>query len=243
MQTHTSERTRAIDERISAYFDGELESGERSDFEARLEQDEELAATVADFEFMRTMVVGTLDHQAERVPEARFEQIWDRFEASLERETRLQEAAEAPPPWWQRLLAWMRPARLPIAAVATVAVVAFVFVRSAGAPEDELAAANTQGDAASVEPDSAVHADPPQATLPQPTPVAPAPKLAAAEPAPAPSVEPEAFPSPEAGEAEIRHIEFGGQVGVISQVEHRRGTTTVIWVTEDEDPVDSERSL
>jgi hypothetical protein len=62
-------------------------------------------------------------------------------------------------------------------------------------------------------------------------------------PEPSPQVDPEMFPQPEPGEAKIRRIEFGGQTGTISQVEGARGTTTVIWVTEDEGPADSERSL
>jgi hypothetical protein len=45
-----------------------------------------------------------------------------------------------------------------------------------------------------------------------------------------------------ANDAEIERIEFGGRSGRISTIEGRRGTTTVIWVSEEE-PVPSERSL
>ena len=55
--------------------------------------------------------------------------------------------------------------------------------------------------------------------------------------------EPELFPEPESNEAEIEKIEFGGRSGTISHIQGSRGTTTVIWVQEDEEPVDSERSL
>lgn len=237
MQTQTQMQYE-IDEQLSAYFDDELDASARAEVEAQLERDPELAARLADLLFMRTMVVGDLEHQAERVPEARFEQLWDSFENTLERESRLQEAAEAPPKWWQRLREWARPVRIPLAAAAGVGVLAFVIARSVGAPSDEAdVVANTQDEAASepapapskseAGPESARQAEPQIAVAPSPKPV--------------PNTE--VFPQPEPGEAEIRRIEFGGQMGTISQVEGTRGTTTVIWVTEEEDPVDSERSL
>lgn len=230
-------------EQLSAYFDDELEDGVRALVEAELERDGELAAKLADLSFMREMVVGDLEHQAERVPEARFEQIWDSFEQTLERESRLQEAAEAPPTVWERLIAWARPLRMPIAAVSAAGLLVLVFARSAGAPseqDEETVAANTQSEPAS-------EAEP-NTRAPQPAPVVevvpnPEPDRVALAPEPSPQVDPEMFPQPEPGEAEIRRIEFGGQTGTISQVEGTRGTTTVIWVTEDEAPADSERSL
>lgn len=227
-----------IDEQLSAYFDDELDDGVRASVEAEIERDSEFAAKLADLAFMRTMVAGNLELQAERVPEARFEQIWDNFEVALERESRLQEAAEAPPKWWQRLREWARPIRVPLAAVASVGALAFVIARSVGSPSentDEELAANTQEQPASegqsVAPDG--KAEPTVSTNDQ----------IAVAPGRDPVPEAEVFPQPEPGEAEIRRIEFGGQAGTISQIEGRRGTTTVIWVTEDEDPVDSERSL
>ncbi|PRP97435.1 hypothetical protein ENSA5_34270 [Enhygromyxa salina] len=235
-----------IDEQLSAYFDDELEASTRAVVDAELEANPELAAHLADLEFMRTIVVGDLDHQAERVPEARFEQIWDSFEQTLDRESRLQEAAEAPPSLWERLSSWVRPIRVPVAAVAAAGALVFVFARSAGEPseieaeDDGAVASNTQEDQAS-------DAQPSKQARQSPavTPSAPAPEIGpiAVAPEPSPEVDPEMFPQPEPGQAEIRRIEFGGQTGTISQVEGSRGTTTVIWVTEDEAPVDSERSL
>ena len=234
-----------LDEQLSAYFDDELDEGVRASVEAQLEQDPELASRLADLVFMRTMVVGDLEHQAERVPEARFEQLWDSFEHTLERESRLQEAAEAPPKWWQRLREWARPVRVPLAAVAAVGALAFVIARSVGAPSDEAEAelvANTQEDEAS-DGQSEGKSITPKGELEEPGPAETNDQIAIA-PSPAPvAPNAEVFPQPEPGEAEIRRIEFGGQMGTISQVEGSRGTTTVIWVTEDEDPVDSERSL
>jgi anti-sigma factor RsiW len=227
-----------IDEQLSAYFDDELEESVRASVEAELARDPELAAMFADLGFMRTMVTGNLEAQAERVPEARFEQLWDSFEVTLERESRLQEAAEAPPKWWQRLREWARPVRIPLAAVAAVGALAFVIARSVGDPSEDgkvELAANTQDEQASEAPSVA-----PDGKA-EPT-VGPKDQIAVA-PIRDAALDAEMFPQPEPGEAEIRRIEFGGQAGTISQVEGRRGTTTVIWVTEDEDPVDSERSL
>jgi anti-sigma factor RsiW len=232
-------------EQLSAYFDDELEDSVRALVEAELERDGELAAKLADLSFMREMVVGDLEHQAERVPEARFEQIWDSFEQTLERESRLQEAAEEPPTVWQRLIAWASPLRIPIAAVSAAGVLVFVFAQSAGAPSDqgdeggEQVASNTQDEAASDAGPSTRVREPAPVVAPQPD----QPDRVAVAPEPSPEVDREMFPHPEPGEAEIRRIEFGGQAGTISQVEGARGTTTVIWVTEDESPADSERSL
>ena len=244
MQTQSS--VQQIDEQLSAFFDDELEEGARALVETELERDEELASRLADLAFMRTMVVGDLDHQAERVPEARFEQLWDGFEESLERESRLQEAAETPPTLLNRLLGWLRPVRVPLA-VAGAAALALVVVRSAitddpSAPgeADSEVASNTQEPTASDQPDPA---EPPQ---PEADEAEPRPKMAMAptvEAQPDPEIEPEAFPQPELGEAQIRHIEFGGTVGTISSVEGARGTTTVIWVTDEGDSPTSERSL
>lgn len=239
-----------IEEQLFTYFDDELEAGERETLEAELERDEELAARLADLSFMRAMVVGDLDAQAERVPEARFEQIWDNFEATLERESRLQEAAEEPPGVWQRLVDWMQPRRIPIAAVGVVGGLALLFAFSAGKPghDEGAVAANTQEEEPSdAQPTTQAPTDPSPQTQPVPAPATQpddeARLAAAPDPSPDPEIDPDVFPQPEPGEAEIRRIEFGGRTGTISQVEGARGTTTVIWVTEDEAPVDSERSL
>ncbi|MFV8755954.1 anti-sigma factor family protein [Nannocystaceae bacterium ST9] len=230
---------REIDERLSAYFDDELE-GEDGLAQA-LAGDPELAAKLADLQFMRSIVSGALDQQAERVPEARFEQIWDAFDRTLERESRLQEAAEAPPGLWERLLAWARPLRVPLATVAAASVLAVVFAKSIGSPDEgestDEVASNTPEQVASEQPAEAR----PEAN---PSPSAKGPTIAVApDPAPDPGPNLEALSNPEPGEAEIKRIEFGGRTGTISQIEGNRGTTTVIWVTEDEEPVDTERSL
>jgi hypothetical protein len=226
-----------MDQQLSAYFDDELEG--ESGLAQAIANDPELAAKLADLQFMRSIVAGALEQQAERVPEARFEQIWGAFDRTLERESRLQDAADAPPGLWERLLAWARPLRVPLATVAAASVLAVVFAKSIGSPEEgeptNEVASNTPEEAASEQPAEA---------HPEPSPAEPAkgPALAIA-PEPTPDTNLEALSNPEPGEAQIKRIEFGGQTGTISQIEGNRGTTTVIWVTEDEEPVDTERSL
>lgn len=229
-----------IDEQLSAFFDEEFE-GENG-LEQAIADDPELAAKLADLQFMRSLVAGALEQQAERVPEARFEQIWDAFDRTLERESRLQEAAEAPPGLWERLVAWSRPLRVPLATVAAASILAVVFAKSVGAPEDgedgeaREMATNMPEEPASEQP---VDIRPDKASQPS-TPEKGATVAVAPEPT-GPNLE--ALSNPEPGEAEIKRIEFGGRTGTISQIEGNRGTTTVIWVTEDEVPVDTERSL
>lgn len=74
---------------------------------------------------------------------------------------------------------------------------------------------------------------------------APQPALASNEVAPVPvladskpivEVDP-VVPAPALGEAEIERIEFGSKAGRIGTIEGKRGTTTVIWISEDEPPV------
>lgn len=237
MQTQAS--MSELDERLSAYFDGELEESAMSAFAAEIEQDPELGEHLADLSFLREMVVGDLEHQAERVPEARFEQIWDGFERSLERESRLQEAAEAPPGLVERLMDWIRPRRMSLAALGAAAALVFVFARSAGEPESGAGEVVAEADDSEPNTRPAPASDAEPAVEDRATPTPPSPALAVA-PEPTPDVE--MFPQPEPGEAEIRRIEFGGRSGTISRVEGSRGTTTVIWVN-DQDPIDSERSL
>ncbi len=241
-QSHAHE----IDEQLSAYFDNELDGVGEARLAELIDGDPELASKLADLEFMRSMVVGTLEHQAERVPEARFEQIWDAFDRTVERESRLQEAAEAPPTWWQRLLSWARPLRVPLATVAAAGVLAVVITKSISTPEGEPeTASNTTEESASEQPPTkpSTASQAPDPTLDQAPPQMALAPEGIITPRPGEATKLENFPQPEPGEAEIKRIEFGGRTGTISQIEGNRGTTTVIWVTEDEEPVDSERSL
>ncbi len=207
---------KVTEEQLSAYFDGELDPGERAQVEQWLARDAAGRATLAELGVMRDAITVSLDAEAAKVPAARFEQIWDEIDRALDRETAAHLPAAPVPSLWARMLGVLRPAWVPVAAVAGVAAIAIVFV-SGGAVtptnSPELAASN-------------------------PTPTSP---VVAPAPALVPEVE-AVFPLPEMYEAEIERIEFGGKNGRIGTIEGKRGTTTVIWVS-DEDAAPGQRSL
>ena len=222
---------------LQAYFDGEMDAAERERFEAELEREPELRTELDDIGVMRELVVGGLESEAKDVPQARFEQIWDEIDATIDRDARLQESAGTRPSIWARIMPWLRPAALPMAATAAAAAFVVVVVNSTGDPS------NTEAPVASNETVQAPAQEPaPQA---EPTPpqegVESAPQLAVKTPVPAD--EPVDFDVPDSNEADVERIEFGGHSGHIEQLEGSRGTTTVIWIEEDDEPVDSERSL
>lgn len=206
--------TKVTEEQLSAYFDGELDPAERAVVEQWLARDAAGRATLAELGVMRDAITVSLDAEAAKVPAARFEQIWDEIDRALDRETAAHQPAAAVPSLWTRMLGVLRPAWLPVAAVAGVAAVAIVFV-SGGA----VTSTNS-----------------PEVAASKPTPTIPAPALAAV-----PEVE-AVFPAPDMHEAEIERIEFGGKNGRIGTIEGKRGTTTVIWVS-DEDAAPGQRSL
>lgn len=206
--------TKVTEEQLSAYFDGELDPAERAEVEQWLARDVAGRATLAELGVMRDAITVSLDAEAAKVPAARFEQIWDEIDRALDRETAAHQPAAAVPSLWTRMLGVLRPAWLPVAAVAGVAAVAIVFV-SGGA----------------VTPTNS-----PEVAASKPTPTIPAPALAAVPEAEA------VFPAPDMHEAEIERIEFGGKNGRIGTIEGKRGTTTVIWVS-DEDAAPGQRSL
>ena len=234
-----------FERRCVAYYDGELDAGERANFESQLAVEPEIKASLENWEFVGAMLRGGLEQDADAIPSARFEQIWDRFDETLAREARLQDAANHQPSFWEKVKAAFAPVRVPLAVGAAAAVIAVVAFQVGGGGPDAGAP-------------SMANADEVEAPAPTPAPAIEAPAPDDAAPAPAPdedtriaAADPEAgdlnkdpdFPVPESNEAEIERIEFGGRSGTITKIEGTRGTTTVIWVHEDEDPVDSERSL
>ena len=203
------------EEQLSAYFDGELGPEERAEVEQWLARDAGGRATIAELGVMRDAIGVSLAAEAAKVPQARFEQIWDEIDRTLDRETAAHQPAPPMPSLWSRMLGVLRPAWAPAVAVAGVAAVLLVVVN-----KDAVAPTNT-----------------PEAVASKPSPaVLDAPALAVV-----PEVE-AVFPAPDMHEAEIERIEFGGKNGRIGTIEGKRGTTTVIWVS-DEDAGPGQRSL
>jgi anti-sigma factor RsiW len=212
------------DQKLHMYFDDELDDGEKEEFAREVDRDPELRRHLEQMGTMRDLVSRSLELRAGDVPRARFEQIWDEIDRSIESEQRAARAA-VPESIWTRLLAAFRPFRMPVLAAAAAAAVALVVVQFTG-PSD----VNHGPQIASETP--APQKSPDAAPTPEP-----APRIAVAPPEPAPA--PEAFPAPKAAAAEIHSIEFGGKGGRISQ----NGTVTVLYVEEGDSPQKSERSL
>jgi anti-sigma factor RsiW len=220
--------TRTISEQqLSAYFDRELSPAERAEVEQWLAHDAAASAgpsgraVLAELGLMRDALGASLQAEAARVPEARFEQIWDEIDRALDRDTAAHQPAAPSPSLWARVLGMLRPVWVPVAATAGVAAVLITVVNGGAVPTG--ASATNTGELVASKPG------------PQPA-VAPAPVLVAAVEA-----EP-TFPEPDMREAEIERIEFSGKQGRIGTIEGKRGATTVIWVS-DEDASGGERSL
>jgi anti-sigma factor RsiW len=205
------------EEQLSAYFDGELEAGERAEVELWLGRDAAGRATLAELGVMREAILVSFDAAAAKVPPARFEQIWDEIDRALDRETAAHAPAAVVPSLWSRVFGVLRPAWAPVAALGGVAAIAVVFV-SGGA-----VTSTNRADVVASEPPPMTHVPPAGRELV------------------VPDVE-AVFPAPDMYEAEIERIEFGGKNGRIGTIEGKRGTTTVIWVSDD-DAAPSQRSL
>jgi len=215
----------ALDERLQAYFDGELDQAQAAKMAEQLGADPELAQRVDDLTFLSEMVRGTLEHESKALPQARFEQIWERFDSRMAREARLQDTAGQRERMPAKLKRWFAAVKVPLAVGAAAAVVVGVTV----------VGSNNGPDMASNQPASAPALAQPSLQTPPP-----APRLAAGPMTPTPNTD--AFDA-KSNEADIEQIEFGGRSGTVSQFHGSRGTTTVIWVQEDDEPIDSERSL
>ncbi|MDC0719801.1 anti-sigma factor family protein [Nannocystis bainbridge] len=206
-------------QQLNAYLDGELSAPERADVERLLSANPQASAYLAGLRALQGAVVAGFEAEAAKVPEARFEQIWDEIERTLDRDLRLQKAPEPPPSLWARLRGALRPVFVPVASVAAVAAVVVVLWSGRGAVE---APADTAPMVAS-------------------KPVAEQPVLADSS-KPAPEESAVVLPEPNGGPAHIQRIDWGVKSGRISEIEGKRNTTTVIWISDD-DPSSSERSL
>lgn len=217
-----TELTATQEQRLHAYLDGELSAAERAEVEQLLARDAKARAYVDGLRLLQGAFVAGLEAEAAKVPEARFEQIWDEIDRALDRDLRQQKAPTPPPSLWARLGAALRPRLVPLAAAAGVAAVALVMWGSLG--QGPAPANNGPMVASNPEPAQPVLADT---------------SIPAATPADEPALE---LPEPNGGPAQIKRIEWSGKAGRISEIEGKRTTTTVIWIS-DEAPGSSERSL
>lgn len=217
-------------EDLQLYFDGELTGAEAQELAAQIEAEPELARELEQLGVLRDVVVASLEAKAQEVPSARFEQIWDEIDRALEREARAKESAAPQASIWGRLWTALRPLRMPALATLGAAAVALVAIRVGGVGDETT---NNPDRVASV-PDAEVVPTPATqgpVEVPEPDKVAVVP--------PPEEQAPMAFPAPRPAEAEIHEVDFGGRTGRIT----RTGTVTVLYVEEDQEPTDTERSL
>lgn len=248
---------------LHAYVDQELSGAERRALEARLAEEPALRLHLDEIRQVGRWFTAEAEREARAIPQARFEQLWDELEATLAkdaahssaRSTRAAAAAARDTTggwagWWERLR-W--PAG--VAALAAAAVVVFTVaspsVPSApeGGAQGGIADRGGKGPSdPAARPEQAPRDAGADVAAPAPVPpsaVGPDLRIAdasdtARDAAVAPGAE---LPSPDSNDADIERIEFGGASGQISRIEGVRGTTTVIWVEEDDQPADTERSL
>jgi anti-sigma factor RsiW len=215
------------DQKLQMYFDEELDRPEAAEFARELDRDPDLRHHLEQMGTMRSLVSRSLEMRASEVPRARFEQIWDEIDRSIEVEQRAARAS-GPVSIWSRLLTAFRPYRVPTLAVLGAAAVAVAVVQFTGTQS-----VNEPSRVASVP-------EPPTAT-PEVGPTPPQQNAIAQRDREPTTPEPpaEVFPAPKAAEAEIHSVEFGGKAGRISQ----NGTVTVLYVEEGDTPQKSERSL
>ena len=217
------------DESLQAFFDGELSGSEAEAVQRSIDEDPELREELEQLGLVRGLVTHGLMRQANRVPQARFEQIWDQIDRAIANEARREEAA-APVSMWSRIWSAVRPLRWPAVAAAAAAVVTLVVVQ--GGPSDPN---KSQPIAVEEQPAPSAETAPEKAIPPEPDMIAQKPTT---------QLEPDAedlapMPVPEGASVEIHNVDFGGRSGRISNT----GTTVVLYVEEDVGPADSERSL
>lgn len=235
-------RTGVSHQDLQRYFDGELTGSEKQELDAQIEAEPCLKWELDQLEILRSVVVESATLQAERVPAARFEQVWAEIERTIERDAREQRAQRAPQGPWARLRAALKPLRLPGLVVVAAAGVAWLVVsysRPGAVPADlgtgGIAEAVTEVPAPAAE----VAPVPPRR---QGAAAGGAGRMAASDQEA--SMDDDGggwmtFTPPKPGDADVHNVEFGGRTGRIAQT----GTVTVLYVEEDVEPKDSERSL
>lgn len=204
--THSIGQTGVSAEDLQRYFDGELTGAQAQELASLVDASPELSAEIRQLQRMGSLVRDTLRHEAQSIPSARFEQVWDEIEHAIDIRA---DEREPQPSLWARLWESLRPARIPLIATLGAAALALILVRSGSEDPEPVA---------SVEP-------------PVPNPVA-------VPESPRAPVLPPTTAEPAVG-AEIHDLQFGGKTGRIA----RTGTVTVLYVEEDLEPKQSERSL
>ncbi len=220
---------------LHAYFDGELTEAEASQLANEVAQNPELADELNELGLFHQAVEASFEATAAAIPQARFEQIWDEVERTLDADSRLQQAADASGSWWSRFGSLLRPFGIPAAAVGGVAAAFYLFVGSTPQPTPEVAENKVVEEASN----GPVETAPVEALQePEKAMASSSDTLAQKDDAPEP------FPAPAPGVAEFERIDFGVSRGQVGMIEGKSGTVTVVFLHEDDDePASGERTL
>ncbi|MCR9164146.1 MAG: anti-sigma factor family protein [Nannocystaceae bacterium] len=229
-------------EELALHFDGELTGAQAHELAAQIDADPALRDELAQLGMVQGLVQETLKRKAAQVPSARFEQIWDEIDRQLDMEAAATRPAAGS--FWSRMWEAVRPVRLPLAAAAAAAAVTLVVVSVSGSTPEASGVTNAENNPGAVASVEKPAAEPSAAeSEPKPSALPVGERMAAAPiptPPPASDVSPESdLPKPKKVEAEIHGVEFSGHTGRISKT----GTVTVLYLEEEAQPKDTERSL
>ncbi len=232
-------------EELALHFDGESTGAEAHELAAQIDADPELREELAQLGIVRGLVQETLKTKAAEIPQARFEQIWDEIDRQLDRETAA--AGSSAGSFWSRVWTALRPVRIPLGAAAAAAAVTLVVVsvmdsdKGVAAENNPAAVASAQEPAAEQQPETAPAPRDESKDAPSAIPSGERMALAPLKDPPSPALgeSDDDLPSPKKAEAEIHGVEFSGHTGRISKT----GTVTVLYLEEEAQPKDTERSL
>lgn len=214
-------------EELHRLFDNELDEDAAQALRREVERLPGLELELEQLGQLRGVLVANAEATSAMVPQARFEQIWDRIEREIDQ---VESQEVKPASWWSQLWARLKPVQVPALAAVGAAAVVLVLVRGgANNSEEAPSVATTVGQPTPMTSFSPPHVAKPSLNDGQ--------RLSETEEADTVIA---AFPEPRTGgETEIHGIEFGGQQGRVAQT----GTVTVLYVEEDIEPQSSERSL
>src|SRR5690606_38327171 len=101
---------------------------EKQELDAQIEAEPCLKWELDQLEILRAVVVESATIQADRIPAARFEQVWAEIERTIERDAREQRAQRTPQGPWARMREAFKPLRLPSLLAVAAAGVAWLVV-------------------------------------------------------------------------------------------------------------------
>ncbi len=240
---------------VSAAFDDELIREQMDLVSAEIDEDPRLASMRSDLNFVRQAVRAHLMDAAVAVPEARFEQMRIAVDRAIDAQLAVKAELASAPSWRTTVAAWWTSLRTPALLMAGASAALCVVWLSGGLSSSNPGQGGVNGGPAMAS--KAGHDKGEQSggaaqggrATPGGSVIAPtggsqgtvvADRRVAAPTAPD-VITP--IGDPASNEAEIERIEFGGASGRISQIEGVRGTTTVIWIDEGDEPTVSERDL